>query len=158
MNQLTRVIGVGSRHGDDQAGWLVATRLAALPQVDADVITVLNPIDMLANMSDCQKLIVVDAARSEQPVGGVRRLRWPADAIDLASSHSSHGVGVAYVLKLAELQGSLPEHVVVFALDCGAPRESSHDDVPDDRVLRRVYEATRQIRAELKLNQERAHA
>ena len=158
MKTFTRVIGIGSRYGDDRAGWLVATRLAVVPDLDAEVITVLNPIEILDNLTDCQKLIVVDAAQSKQLKVGVRRFRWPTELIELSTSHSSHGVGVAYALQLAEQRGMLPEEVIVFAVECGAQIPTDGLEVTCDHVLVQVYEAARRIRVEIELGQENLNA
>ena len=158
MTTFTRVIGIGSRYGDDCAGWLAAARLAAVPGVAAEVIAVRNPIEILDNIIDCQRLIVVDAARSDRLCGQVRRFRWPTVSIEISASHSSHGVGVAYALQLAQQRALLPGEVVVFAIECRESPSAGGAEVPSEQLLIQVYEAVRRIRAEIELECEDANA
>ena len=155
MSKLTRVIGIGSRYGEDRAGWLVAARLARLPEIEAEVITVLQPIDMVEHVADCGRLIVVDAAVCESAAGGVRRFRWPDEAIEFATCHSSHGLGVAYALQLIGQMGRLPEEVICYAVVCGSPAAANDPVNLGDHVLWQIHDAARQIIEEIETNAER---
>ena len=65
---------------------------------------------------------------------------------------------MAYVLQLAEQRGMLPEEVIVFAVECGSPTATVTTEAPSDHVLVQVYEAARQIRGAIELEQETANA
>ena len=140
----TMVVGVGSHHGDDQAGWLVIDRLqdslqerlhdrhCLLPHVKLR--KALIPLDLLDWMDGVQTLHIVDACHTDQqntPL--VRRFAWrsgqlvPAalqerdhvkdDAGFLPASHSgSHDFGVLQVLQLAEFTAHCPAQIFVWAV------------------------------------------
>ena len=132
----TMVVGVGSHHGDDQAGWLVIDRLQAsrcLPP-DVSLRKALIPLDLLDWLEGVQTLHIVDACHTDQqntPL--VRRFAWrsgqlvpatlqerdhvKADAGFLPASHSgSHDFGVLQVLQLAELTAHCPAQIFVWAV------------------------------------------
>ena len=113
----TVVAGFGSPHGDDQAGWRVAAMLSQRPGLPARVIVVHEPTQMLAALRGCQRLIVVDACHTGGMAGAVTRLVWPDPRIAVSHRHSTHGVSVADVLKLAETLGDLPPLVEIFGIE-----------------------------------------
>jgi hydrogenase maturation protease len=145
----TCVVGVGSPHGDDAVGWLLAEELRQRDPTAADVVALRSPTELLGRLSGCRKLILVDACSGGQPAGTIRRLTWPDSAIAALSSPSSHGLGVGTVLALAEALGELPPEVVVYAVemnDCLPGQTAS------DMVRRALPELCRCVLAEV--NQE----
>ena len=124
----TVIAGFGSPHGDDQAGWSVVARLAERPGLPARVIRVYEPTQVLAALGGCRRLIAVDACHSSGRAGDITRLAWPDPRIGVKHSHSTHGVGVVDVLKLAEQLGDLPPAVEIFGIevaDCSPGRDMS---------------------------------
>ena len=116
----TRVIAIGSHHGDDQAAWACAARLHDPLDSVAEVTLVAEPIRMLDYLDDCRRLLILDACRGGNPVGSVCRLEWPGTGIERIGPASSHSLGLADVLRLAELLDRLPERVIVFGLEVEA--------------------------------------
>ena len=58
----TLVVGIGSPHGDDQAGWLVVERLRdLLPKSSAEFHVAQSPTDLLNWLEDHETLFLVDA-------------------------------------------------------------------------------------------------
>jgi len=126
------VAGLGSAHGDDRAGWLVAEQLAAVDDLPSDVIVrkAAVPLDLIDWLDDVDTLHVCDACHAESHELLVRQLIWsdgrlitaePNDnrpALSLASRHrgGSHDYGLVEVLQLAKATGRLPRHVVVWAI------------------------------------------
>jgi hydrogenase maturation protease len=114
-----RVVGVGSAHGDDRAGWLVAEQLAAEPSGGVEVTSAGDPLRLVSLLDGCARLIVVDACRSGRPAGTVVRTTWAevrrglAGAPGADAGPSSHGLGVAEALGLAEALGRLPDPAAV---------------------------------------------
>src|SRR5690606_31097195 len=108
QQSLTLVVGLGSPHGDDQAGWLVADRLQPSATPGARFMKLAKPIELCSHLADCARLILVDAARSGNSYPQVRRLCWPDRSVVWEQCSSSHGVNVGYALQLAERLQSLP--------------------------------------------------
>ncbi|MFV2065944.1 MAG: hypothetical protein ACC645_03120 [Pirellulales bacterium] len=63
-SHATRIIGLGSPHGDDQAGWLAVDRLAQIDELDAQPIALRITTDLLDYLDGCQHLILIDACQS----------------------------------------------------------------------------------------------
>jgi hydrogenase maturation protease len=122
------VIGIGTDRGDDSAGLAVAEALALreLPP-GVSVHRCERPVpDLLDALEGAEAAILVDAARTGAPPGSVRRLARG----DLARSlrASSHALGVADALRLAELLGRAPSRIEVVTVeiaDVGAPALSA---------------------------------
>jgi hydrogenase maturation protease len=115
-----RVLGVGSPHGDDRAGWEVVARLRreAPPGVEAAVLN--QPLRLLEHLDGCSCLILVDACRTGAEPGTVVRLAWPAcPPGGMGAGSSTHGVGMAAALGLAEALGRLPTRVVLLGVETG---------------------------------------
>ena len=136
-----RVVGVGSPHGNDRAGWLVAERLAAEPGWDAtdgvEVTSAGDPLRLVSLIDGCSRLIVVDACRSDRPAGTVVRTTWAevrrglAGAPGADAGPSSHGLGIVEALGLAEALGRLPDPsaVALVGIEAGDDLESDASSV-----------------------------
>lgn len=127
----TLIVGVGSAHGDDQAGWLVADELARRI-ADRNFISVRKasvPLDFLDWLEHVNVLHLIDAFQDSGGEKDVRRFRWlngqlichSRDAredsgLNPPAARSSHGFSVPDVLRLAEQTGMLPEMTVVWAI------------------------------------------
>jgi hydrogenase maturation protease len=114
MHTTLRVLGAGSLHGDDRAGWEVVRRLwqDALPGVE--VVALGTPLDLLEHLEGAGRLVVVDACRSGAEPGTLLRLTWPGPGLVDSGGPSSHGFGVASVLRLARsLRRPLPTIVLL---------------------------------------------
>lgn len=112
----TRVVGLGTPHGDDRAGSEAIALLGALPPVTCAE-TSRDPFDILSGPPGCARLIVIDSCRGAGPVGSIHRFEWPDPRLRAVSSASSHGVGLTEVLELAGALCRLPPRVVVFAVE-----------------------------------------
>ncbi|MFO0845877.1 MAG: hydrogenase maturation protease [Gemmataceae bacterium] len=109
------VAGLGSPHGDDQVGWVVAGQLGGI-HAEVQALALREPVTLLDHLGRCERLIVVDACRGGGPPGLSRRLHWPLEGRP-APLRSSHGFDVLSLLKLAESLGRLPPVVVIFAVE-----------------------------------------
>lgn len=121
---VTRLVGVGSPHGDDRVGWVVVDRLAALRLAHVQAVTVASPIGLLDLLGGAgERLIVCDAFAGEGPAGRLRRWEWPDAAIESVRSFGTHDVSLATALQLAGNLGILPLSVTVWGIDVGpSPR------------------------------------
>jgi hydrogenase maturation protease len=111
-----RVLGVGSPHGDDAAGWRLVERLRQHPGLAAHVNTV-EPSRLLDHLGDCRRLILVDACRGDQPPGTLIRLQWPDPLLRSQRRRSSHALGLGDALSLAETLGWLPLQVIFWGVE-----------------------------------------
>lgn len=125
------IVGVGSAHADDQAGWLVADELTR-QNPEGGFISVRKasvPLDLLDWLENVNVLHVIDAYDVAGYVEKLRKFRWlngqmicqydnaPAESVlNQQSARSSHGFSVPDVLRLAEKTGMLPETIVVWAI------------------------------------------
>jgi hydrogenase maturation protease len=112
------VIGIGSAHGDDRAGWQLIDALMLRKQhASVGLRKASVPHDMIDWMDDCQRLHIVDACESNSD--RVQRLDRSEGRIaieNMTRSRGSHQIGVGDVLELAESLGKLPPHVTVWAI------------------------------------------
>jgi len=141
---LKQVLGMGSPHGADRAGWLLAERLLERTDLGATVRPLSTPLELLDHLDGCEFLLVVDACRTGADEGTVLRLSWPDSRIRAHQSLSSHGLGLGESLLLAEQLGKLPENVVLLCLEVadqtGAPTGSEEPIPGMDELERRVLE------------------
>lgn len=129
------VAGLGSAHGDDQAGWLVIDHLQSLlSQTAATQCHVIarkfsTPLDLLPVFHEHQHVLIVDAVQVppvENPQGSLRiELPSPWTRHSLASCFAhhprprldTHGIGLDQVLQLAQLKlPSSPPQVTLFGI------------------------------------------
>jgi hydrogenase maturation protease len=121
VTRASLVIGVGnSDRGDDGAGLEVVRRLRARRPWGTVVRESSGEIvGLLEAWSGYRRVILIDAASSRggRP-GRVHRFeahRSPLPA--LTFSTSGHSLGVAEALEIARTLGSLPESVIVYAIE-----------------------------------------
>ena len=119
MNALL-VVGLGTpERRDDGVGLIVAEALrAGLPEGVAVHLLPRQSLDLLALWEGCHQVWVVDAVCSGAPPGSCHRWQpalqpWPAHW----QAGSTHGLGLAEVIALAESLGTLPIHLVVYGVE-----------------------------------------
>jgi hydrogenase maturation protease len=130
----TLVVGVGSAHGDDQAGWLMANSVASCFKDDPTITVRLakSPMDILDWLEGFSRIYVCDACFPTNPSHAVHQFLWNAGKLLTANqinvrfedptvapmrSQSSHGLGLFDVFRLAELTMKLPLHVTIWAVE-----------------------------------------
>lgn len=117
MNTLSQVLAIGSPHGDDQVAWRLVERLGMRPSINAHVVALSDPWRLHDHLEGCDRLIVVDACAGLDNPGTISRLEWPDARIQQQHSHSTHGIGVADALQLAEKLELLPSKVILFGVE-----------------------------------------
>jgi len=123
------LVGIGSPHGDDQAGWLIAERLRDRVEIDVEVKQASTPSHLLDWLDKVDRLIVCDACldrrqkdadrqNAQKPGEEPRAFRWewPTPEVSRLRSAGSHAFGLPEVLQLAERLGRLPASVTVFGI------------------------------------------
>jgi hydrogenase maturation protease len=139
-----RVVGIGSPHGDDVAGWEVVRRLQERPFGDVDFRLVDGGQRLLDGLDGRGTLIVVDAALSGATPGTLHRFENVDDRLLPLRPSTTHDLGVASALRLAKTLGIAPERVIVFGIEMGSasPGSSLSPATAEaiDRVVARISE------------------
>ena len=117
MPDVTKVIGIGSHHGDDVAGWVVADRLRHRANLTAEVVLIRDAASMLDHLPGCDRLILIDSCISGDTPGAVKRLEWPGARLQTRWGTSTHGLSVCDALQLAEQLGRCPKEIVIFGIE-----------------------------------------
>jgi hydrogenase maturation protease len=115
----TLFVGMGSPHGDDRAGWMVAEAIAPRANGLAVVRHAAAPPDILDWLDGVERLAICDACCGIGPVGTWRRWDSPPSDFPSVRAQSSHDLGLPEVLELAARIGSLPGEVFVWGLEIG---------------------------------------
>jgi len=141
----TLLVGLGSAHGDDRAGWLVAERLAEiLPGLV--VRQARHPLNLLDWLDGVERLIVCDAAEPAGRPGRVRRFVWPAPELAERRASGSHGVPLPAVLALAAEMKTLPPRAEIWTVEAGRCDPTADPSPP---VVAAVAAAAERIRRSL---------
>ena len=125
--QRTLLVGIGSPHGDDQLGWLVADRVATCVKHDhIEIRRAASPTDLLDWLHGVNLLVICDACRGLRRVGEVHRWNWPTPELPALAWSGTHDLSLLAVLTLAQRLGRLPEQVVVWAMEAAASNTAEH--------------------------------
>jgi hydrogenase maturation protease len=139
-------IGLGSAHGDDRAGWLVADDLAALAPTTLLIRRAAAPMDLLHWLDGIRRLGVCDACCGAGRAGHWQRWTWPTAAIDCLRATGSHDLGLPAVLNLAARLGLLPDEVFVWGIEVA---QCQPNDAVSSAVAAAVSEVARDAAAVL---------
>ncbi len=151
------LVGIGSPHGDDRAGWLVADALAvhaaraAAGTPDSSGVKIrkaATPAELLDWLDGARRLLVCDAVCGAGAPGTLHRWHWPDACIAQVRSAGSHDFDLAAALELAAGLGRLPPEVIVWGIEGGRMRP---DDELSPDVEKAVLELVERIRGELGL-------
>lgn len=120
MSKLRKCfIGVGSPHGDDQIGWLIADEVKSRFGNEMRVHRVRSPLEILDNLEDVDWLGLCDGCRGLGRLGEWKRWNWPVlHSVD-SSFAGSHDFGLVATLHLARQLGRLPASVVIWGIEIG---------------------------------------
>jgi hydrogenase maturation protease len=121
-------VGIGSAHGDDQAGWIVADRIRTHFASEKRVLVrqAVIPADVLDWLNGVDHLHLCDACQTGSPPGTLHRWEWNlASRVELTDanghhvlrSSGSHDWGVAHTLKLAERLAIAPLRVTLWGIE-----------------------------------------
>lgn len=119
MTSLPIIIGLGSSHGDDQAGWLVIDRLhqRGVPETSARAIA--NPSELWTWCQRDRPLTICDAILNGAPVGSAKQWSWPSKQFDDRFS-GTHDLSLAEVMTLGAELGLLPTTAIVWTITASA--------------------------------------
>lgn len=111
------IVGIGSRHGDDQAGWLVIERLRELgwPAEVARVCS--HPLEILHWAERTRALVACDACVGSGSLGAYRVWNWPMESWPTAVPRNTHDLALPAVLELGQMTGCVPAQVLVWTIE-----------------------------------------
>jgi hydrogenase maturation protease len=121
----TLVIGLGSHHGADAIGWLIARALKRLDSA-LSVAEAASAIDILDLMQQKSRLIVCDGCQGAGVPGSIHHWHWPHVELRLLKSSGTHDLSLAEVLQLAETLGCISRHIDLWGIEL--PADSSTAD------------------------------
>ncbi len=115
-----RILCIGSPFGGDATAWAVGEQLIELGLPKTCEVRLLDRPGMrlLEAMQGAAAVLLLDASQDIAP-GRLHRVE-SLDELQPASPRSSHGIGVAEALRLAERLGRLPARLSVYAIGAGA--------------------------------------
>lgn len=113
------VVGVGSSHSDDVAGWLVVQELIGSPRFPSSILArkAASPIDVLHFSEAAQHLILADACHGGGDVGEIHHWRWPDKQITEGVWSGTHDFPLPAVLQLGDQLNRLPPRVDVYGIE-----------------------------------------
>ena len=112
-----RVIGIGSHHGADVAGWLACEMLQAQTtskRIDWQLCR--TPTQLPELIANYHAVVILDAVLSDKPVGQVLTLAWPDQHEWYNSPCSCHGLNVIEALQLTAALGQLPLYTYILGI------------------------------------------
>lgn len=122
-----RIVGLGSDQGDDAVGWSVVKAVNRKLQNPAIQGRCVATGAALLELLDGQgTLVVVDAVCSGGVPGTLHRLTWPIDRLERMRHWSTHGLGLAEALPLAQTLGLLPPRVEVWGVEIDSSATHAH--------------------------------
>ncbi|MBS0265348.1 MAG: hydrogenase maturation protease [Planctomycetes bacterium] len=122
-------VGIGSPHGDDRIGWLVADALEQKPSGLLRIRRAGNPLDLLNWLDDHDCLILCDACQGLStgpnsdrcPPGTWQRWTWPCADLPVGRIRNSHDLGLVSTLTLAMQLNLLPTTVWLWGIEIADP-------------------------------------
>jgi len=116
----TLILGLGnSLMGDDGFGVKAVTALSSRYRLSGDVRLLDGGtlgLDLLPYLEGVEHLLIIDALEMQAPPGKVFRLEGEDVPRAFASKLSVHQMGIQDLLAVAELQGHLPNRLVVWGV------------------------------------------
>ncbi|MCA8990091.1 MAG: hydrogenase maturation protease [Planctomycetaceae bacterium] len=94
------IAGLGSPHGDDQAGWLVLDELKKLPPVQAELRKLWSPHELLDHFEGRSVLHLCDAAEINGETGLIHHWQNSQSLLPATTALSTHGPALGSVLQL----------------------------------------------------------
>ncbi|HAW27391.1 MAG TPA: hypothetical protein DCY03_04620 [Planctomycetaceae bacterium] len=133
------IAGIGSPHGDDQAGWEVARKIERRNYNHVCVKLARTPADLLDWIDPAMDLLICDACQGAGEVGSVHQWEWPCGQLDEIRWSGTHQMSLVGVLALASQLGKLPQHVQIFGIELQSPHsEETISDIVQSGVIAAV--------------------
>lgn len=111
------VVGLGSQHGDDQAGWLVLERLSRRDYPHDRLLRAKHPTQLLDVVEDEQSLVICDACIGNEAPGDIHCFSWPTEALSYQRPTGSHDLSLSHVLELCHRIHRGPQVASIWAIE-----------------------------------------
>jgi hydrogenase maturation protease len=132
---MIRIIGIGSPFGDDACGLAAARRLAEEPPAGAEVVVADRPGAALIELLDgVDATILIDAVRSGSPPGTLHDLDLRTLLRSAVRPVSSHDLGVAAAIQLADALGRLPARGRLLGIETPGTRSADGSAPVEDAI------------------------
>lgn len=122
MAVRVKIIGVGSPFGDDRLGWLAAQSLQTMAGTQSASgqlqITALDRpgAALISEWQGADAVILIDAVRSGATPGTLHC--FAPDRLDTGTAAtSSHGLGIAAALELAQTLDEIPDRLYLYGIE-----------------------------------------
>src|SRR5262245_46333547 len=127
----TLFVGLGSAHGDDRIGWMVADALEPRLAPNTIVRRAAAPLDILNWLDGVGRLAIGDPCQGTGPVGSWRRWQSPLADLPSGRARNSHDLGLPAALQLADRLGQLPREVLLWGIEIGqiGPEQPASNEV-----------------------------
>lgn len=140
----TLVLGLGNLvHSDDGAGVHAIHRLQTDARVPGDV-TLMDGgtlgLALLAHISGCRRLLVIDAVDAGEPPGTLLRLEGLALA-NMPGKASVHQMGFSDLMVAMRLLGDVPDEIVVLGVQPLSTEWSAELSPPVQKAMDALTEA-----------------
>ena len=132
------VVGLGSHHGDDQAGWLVVDELEKLGYPRALLRKIAHPSDLLDDISPSNPLVICDACQGEGIGGAIHYCQWPTNSFIALHSGGTHDLPLPQILELARQLARCPEVVQIWAIAGTEWSEAARPGLPVQNASREL--------------------
>lgn len=123
-----RIIGIGSPFAGDRFGIEAVESLRALSGLVSDVewcVLDRPGIGLIERLKGAEAVILIDAMLSGAAPGTVRRLALP-ELLQQGAVPSTHQLGVAESLALAQALGELPPRLLIYGIESGGELQPQH--------------------------------
>lgn len=111
------IAGMGSPHGDDQAGWEMARQIEQRNYNHVCVKLARTPADLLDWIEPAMDLLICDACQGAGETGSVHQWEWPSGQLEKIRWSGTHQMSLTGVLALAEQLERLPKQVRIWGVE-----------------------------------------
>lgn len=111
------IVGLGSHHGDDRAGWLVIDRLEENRYPAESLLRIVHAVDLLDRANPEQPLVICDACQGSGIPGQTSRWSWPSTMIAILRHCGTHDLSLGEVLELGHALNRLPDRIAVWGIE-----------------------------------------
>ncbi|MDT8385015.1 MAG: hydrogenase maturation protease [Gammaproteobacteria bacterium] len=142
------VIGIGSPNGSDTLGWEIVERLqqdkTLRQQAGLSFLSLDRPgTSLIEAMQHTDRVILIDAMATGQPPGRLVKLKIGditanAQAIARNHHHSSHNLGLAETLALADTLQQLPPQLLILGLETRGDTDRQYSSEAREQLLQAI--------------------
>lgn len=111
------IVGLGSHHGDDRAGWLIVDRLHEAGVPKDNLRQTRHPAEILDVLDSAGHLVICDACQGAGVVGTIHCWAWPSDRILPLRARGTHDMEINDVLELGRGLGMRSSGIEIWGIE-----------------------------------------